>query len=507
MSIIQKQLTVSSAPGQYYLAIAAVLLCPPLLIGLMLYYQLPIAQVLGAIILLCLLILMLARPEATTTVVLFVLYANLSVVAVTSYDVPESLASAFFLLLGLPLLNYLIIRRQEIVTNRVLFLMFVYLGVLLISGAASANPAQTISRIRTFLIEGVALYLLIVNTVRTPALLRKGIWALILAGVLMGGISLYQEFTGDYDNTFWGLTTVKESEIDTGEVDAAGEDIQRRRLAGTIGSKNRYGQVMVVLLPLALFRIWAEKSRWLRIVAAASCVPIIGGALLTFSRGAGVSIILTLLAMVFLRTIKLWHFVLIMVLGCLFVYVAIPDYIYRLSTVTGVIELASGNEAEAGGSVRGRATVNLAALNIFLDNPILGVGPGRTQQYTQEYGNEVGFRRLQGTRRAHNMYLEEMADTGIVGFSLFMSIILFTLYRLEQVRRYWLQRQPERAYMAAGFLLAVIAYLFTAIFLHLSYIRYYWLLLALAGVAIHLFYVEVKENGAVNYTVQPNLDA
>ena len=47
-------------------------------------------------------------------------------------------------------------------------------------------------------------------------------------------------------------------------------------------------------------------------------------------------------------------------------------------------------------SMRGRATENLAALNIFLDHPMLGVGPGQTQMYTAKYGDEEGITRLQG---------------------------------------------------------------------------------------------------------------
>ena len=85
------------------------------------------------------------------------------------------------------------------------------------------------------------------------------------------------------------------------------------------------------------------------------------------------------------------------------------------------------------------------------------------------------------------MYLEELGDTGIIGFTGFMSIVLFTMYQLWQVRRRWAQSRPDIAYTAAGLLLAITAYLASAAFLHLSYIRYYWLLLALAGAAIHIF--------------------
>ena len=244
---------------------------------------------------------------------------------------------------------------------------------------------------------------------------------------------------------------------------------------------------MVVLLPLAIFRVWAERSRLLRMLAAAACIPILSGALLTFSRGAGVSVVITLLVMVFLRTIKLWHFFVIALVGYLFVLVAIPDYAYRISTVADLAELASGDIADTGSSVRGRATENLASLNIFLDHPVLGVGPGQTNLYTTQYGNELGIKMLEGTRRAHNMYLEELSDTGILGFTIFMSIVLFTMYQLVKVRRRWARSRPDIAFTASGFLLAIIAYLSTAVFLHLSYVRYYWLLLALAGATVHIF--------------------
>lgn len=490
MSILSKQFKPISRPqqrGPSLIKAMVVLLCPPVVIGLLTYHQINIVLVLGGIIFLGLLALMFVQPETTTVVVFFVLYSNLTVVAVKHHGVPEIIAASFFLLLGIPLLNYLLIRRQKIITNRIFFLMIVYLGVILISAAVSRDTEGSIDRIVGYVIEGIILYFLIFNTVRTPDALRKGIWALIAAGILMGSVSLYQELTGSYDNDFGGFAQTKDSEIDTGREDYLGQEIQRRRLAGPVGSKNRYAQIMVVLLPLAIFRIWAERSWILRIIAAASCVPIISGALLTFSRGAGVSIIITLLAMVYLRTIKLWHFIFVALAASLIVLATVPDYVYRITTVANVGKLVSGEVSEADGAVRGRATVNLAAINIFLDYPILGVGPGQTNDYTATYGNEVGFRRLVGERRAHNMYLEELADTGFVGFTLFMSIVLLTMYQLTQVRRHWLQSRPDIAHTASGFLLAIVAYLSTAVFLHLSYVRYYWLVLALAGTVFHIF--------------------
>jgi hypothetical protein len=40
--------------------------------------------------------------------------------------------------------------------------------------------------------------------------------------------------------------------------------------------------------------------------------------------------------------------------------------------------------------------------------------------------------------------------------------------------------------MATGLMLAVVTYMTTGLFLHLSYARYFWLVLAIAGAAAHL---------------------
>ena len=134
------------------------------------------------------------------------------------------------------------------------------------------------------------------------------------------------------------------------------------------------------------------------------------------------------------------------------------------------------------GAILGRATSNLAALNVFLEYPVLGVGPGQyVAEYSQQYGNELGLRYRETARRAHNMVLEVAADTGIAGVVTLGGIFGATLLGLWRARRTWIRRNPEYAAWATAFMLSVIGYLLTSAFLHLSYMRYLWLLIALAN--------------------------
>jgi O-antigen ligase len=438
---------------------------------------------------------MFSRPEFTTLVVIFVFYTNMSVVAIRG-GVPEILALSFFLLLGLPLLYALFVEKKPFIVNTVIVLMMIYLAFILMSAITSVQPSASYSRVNNFVIEGLILYILIVNCVRTNNILQKSIWALILAGGLIGSLSVYQGVTGDYENDFGGLAQVSNAAINAGEETFLGEQRTVSRLAGHIGEKNRYAQTMVVLLPLAVSRIFIEKSLRKQALAAVCGVFILGGTLLSFSRGAGITVFALCVAMGVLRIVPFRYWLIVALSAPLLMFVFAPDYFERISTLSGVSELASGNTDEADGSILGRATENLGTFIVFLEHPLLGVGPGQVSRYIREAGNQLGLRHLTEDRRAHNMYLEELADTGILGFAPFISILGYTVWRLYTLMRYWQSRNHEYFHTLAALLLAVFAYMVTAIFLHLSYARYYWFLLAIAGAGIYVFsQAQARSNG------------
>jgi O-antigen ligase len=175
--------------------------------------------------------------------------------------------------------------------------------------------------------------------------------------------------------------------------------------------------------------------------------------------------------------------------------VALPQYWKRLETIGASAQVfdssgeTSAGQAEADGAVRRRVTEMLAAVRVFLDHPVVGVGPGLFKSYAEEYGNEGGLRRIEGGRRAHSLYLEIAAETGVFGLALFLAAIAATLAGLAAARRVCRVSDPELAELATAYLLALVCYLSTGIFLHLAYMRYFYLVLALGGavaqVALH----------------------
>jgi O-antigen ligase len=418
-------------------------------------------------------------------IVLFaaVFYLNVPVLAARDFHVSPGLCSVVVLLLLVPSLTYLVVGRQPLVITAALPLMVAYLVVLVLSAtlAADARPG-TVGPIATFLTEGLLVYLLVTNVVRTPRALRAVLWAVVLAGAFMGLVSVWQELTHAYHNTLGGFAQVDATGFNVG-TDLTGKEL-RPRLAGPIGEKNRYAQVLLVLLPLAVSRVRAERRRSLRLLGACCGGLILCGVLLTFSRGAAIAMAFLVLVMIALRAISVRQILALLLTLAALVAVVAPDYVLRLQSL-GAADTALSQSSGADSAVQGRATETLAAFNVFRDHPGLGVGPGQFfSRYSAQYGNALDLHFLDQNRRAHNLYLEIAADTGVLGLAAYLAIVGVTMVQLRRLSLFWRRRDAELARLAEAFLLALGAYLAMGVFLQLAYQRYFWFLLALANAAV-----------------------
>ena len=428
----------------------------------------------------------LARPDVATVFAIFILYSNAAVVAVKFHGVPFVVGAAYIFLLVIPIAHYVVFQRQKLISTPLTPLIIALLIIQLLGTLFSDNIETAFSNFMTFFLEGVLIYFLVTNAVRSIQALRLCVWALLLAGILLGGIPLFQQVTGTFHNNYGGFGQISELPFHT---DGEKGEVEQFRLAGALGEKNRYSQVMLLLVPLGFFRIWGERSTMLRYLALISTALCLAGAALSFSRGTAVAFALLLIIMAFMRIIKFQHLAMAG-LGILILLVMLPQYSARLVSIPSILGLFSehrgGESSEPDGAIKGRATEMLATVLIFADYPILGVGPGMSKYYIREYGNQLGLRILDGDRQAHSFYLQIAAENGLFGIVLYLAILGITLRNLLRVRERWLEEHPDLAYLATGLFFTIVAYSTTALFLHLSYLRYFWLMLALANVACHV---------------------
>ena len=513
------------------------ILWPCVALGFLIFFLLEKSVVLGlaVVLVLSLFALVVRWPELGTLTALFAIYSNIAVLGMKTQAILRTtvetgqmtistagqnariavVMAALGLIVCVPLIYHFLVCKEKLVFDRGFFLMLGYFAVFLTSSFFARDKKIVTSEIIDFLLEGVAVYFLVVNVVRKYATLRRATWTLLLAGSLMGGLSVFQHVTHSQNNNYGGLAMLG-AELDFNPINRESAHSfsdesnfhpegatsltlgAQFRSAGPIGEPNRYAQVLVVLLPLAALRFRRERSRALRWLSLACAALIFGGMILTFSRGAMLTAVFIFGLLVYFRFIRPLPMVVAALSLSLVVLALDPQAALRFASLGGVKSLlanrTSGYKEPAQSqtgipdtSVVRRYVLNVAAWRVFVDHPILGVGPGHfAEYYSMAYSNRVGLIEQLKTYRGHNLYFETLAETGILGLASFLAIIVAIMHGLWRIWKRLHQEGPEFADTAIAFFLCLVAYLISAVFAHLSYQRYLWLLVALSSAAINI---------------------
>jgi hypothetical protein len=429
----------------------------------------------------------LSGSRAAIVIAIVLLYTNLPVVAAQRGLVPTATAAIVPALMMIAVLGQLIVLRRRVLVDRTLLALFAFLIVFVLSSFGAVGHAVAISRIGTFVVEGLLLYFLTRNAVRDLADLRAAIKAVVFSATLLAGLTLIQAISGDYERDFMGLAQRSLEHLEERPEAAADEMGDEDRARGPVDEPNRFAQVLLMAAPLAGALALSARTRLGAGVAGLSALVILGGVLVTYSRGAFVTLVGLALLTPFLRLVRPHRLVAALAVCVMLSPFVAPGYARRIASIAGVAALFGQSQVEADGPTRGRTTEMLAALAAYTEHPILGVGPGQYMPYHSVHYQalpEVSIRELAIPRRAHNLFLEIAAESGTLGLAVFLFIPVLLLRDLEGTRRRLLVSHPDLARIAATFALALLAYLGTGMFLHLSYERYYWFLLGLTAAAV-----------------------
>lgn len=445
---------------------------------------------------LALLIFMAFKPNLATVLVLFIVYTNAAVVGYKYHGVPYIAAASVILLLMLPLAYYILVERRRFRWNPVLIPMFLLLCAQMISAVFATVRETAIPEVISFFIEGLTLYFLVTNVLRDEEDVHRGIWALLAAGAVMGALVLFQAATNTLDNDFGGFAVA-------GGLFEGSDGETNIRHAGPIGEENNFAQIMVVLVPLGWFMMHHARTGFGRLLGLTATGLIVVGVMLTYSRTGGVVLLLMIPAMAYLTRTR----PLLLAAGALAAIILVsalkPDYIARIASLDEVSELFAGNSLGIDRSLRGRASENLAAIDMFYDHPIVGVGEKNFNALYREYAREFALDTRIG-RRPHNLYLGIAAEGGIIGLMAFLGVLAAALGQLvNAIRRFKRLGSQAGATLAGLIIVSIVGRMIFGIALDLAYERYLWLLLAVAGAAATMRVVPVLRDQPVTATAVP----
>ena len=445
-------------------------------------------------------IAMVLRPDVATLTAIAVIYSNAAVVLVRFHNLPPFAAAFVPLLLLVPLARDLVVRRLPVIAPPAMGWMVVLLGIYLISALFSADTKRSWDAVTVFLTEGFVLYFLVINVIRSPDMVRGVTWALLSAGAFVSIFAVHQTITGNYDSNYFGFAQA-DAAIRTGVTTLTG-DVLQPRMAGSIGETNRFAQTMLMLVPLGIFRVVGERSTVLKVIAGLLTVLITLGVILSFSRGAAVGLAVLVVALMAMRMVRARH-ALVVVVVLAAILAAFPQYTNRITSLAGVGGLENTGTSAVDNSLLSRITETAAAGLVMLDHPLIGVGPAMFPVYYEPYANNIGILvRNDAEREAHNLYLGVGAELGIPGLVVFLLVAFSVVQLLRRARRASIVRRPDLERLTTPFLLALLTYYVTGMFLHLSFGRFYWLMLAVATAAAVTTLREIRS--AESPTVEPS---
>jgi O-antigen ligase len=296
----------------------------------------------------------------------------------------------------------------------------VTLGVLvfftsgLISSVQGLQPSASIEK--TFLLlTAVALFLAVLLICRTREQLLVVVTGALASLFLAGGQGVLEQYLGHFSEA--GFV------VDGGVV---------QRVQGSFGHPNQYAGFLATLMPLALvvmvMRGFPTPMRWLAAAAVATSVPAL---VFSYARGAIAGVVLgTIVWLAFVRPrTAVFAAVVVAIAGVLLAPPALKD---RLTS------------PEAGGDLVIREDIWSAAVEIYSQHPLFGVG---LDNFSEAYAalpsnlSNAAQRRLLHQSEilvpphAENLYLNVLAEQGIVGIAALLVLVVTALGTVFRGRR------------------------------------------------------------------------
>jgi O-antigen ligase len=266
-----------------------------------------------------------------------------------------------------------------------------------------------------------------------------------------------------------------------------------------LADENDFAMAMNMAIPYAFALLAVERG-----VVRRTCLFVALGILIlatavTLSRGGFIGLA-AVLAVLWVRSPrKLVSMALVIVMCLALVTLAPAKYWTEVSTIS-----TSTNENDTGYR---RLYLWKIAWRMFLDNPVLGVGPANYQYNNFFYEDEKETSRGYHVwgRASHSVYFTLLPEYGLVGTVLFFIIVIKGIMarrRALRTCRSQLAREdlsPEsrelfRFYqqMLAGMDGAIVTFLVTGAFIAVLYYPHLWVLTAFTAVGLRLVEIEAS---------------
>ncbi len=250
--------------------------------------------------------------------------------------------------------------------------------------------------------------------------------------------------------------------------------------AAFTADENDLALVIVMVVPLPFFLLLAPKPSIKKPFLLGLLCLFLGVVFATFSRGGFLGLLAVSFYCLWRTPRKIISGLALAICVLLASFMAPPEYGERIRSIWGE---ATGDVSATGAD---REYTWKVGFQMFLGNPLFGVGQGNFPWTFSEYEGESGFReRSFAGRAAHSIYFTIMPELGLVGTLIFLYMVRLLWGNLSSVRNRIRGPSSTPTAETADLLsftyalqAALIGYLVSGAFISVLYYPPFWLLLA-----------------------------
>ncbi|MBQ1244615.1 MAG: O-antigen ligase family protein [Clostridia bacterium] len=350
-----------------------------------------------------------------------------------------------------------------------IFMLFYLFG-----GLFSASPESKGSAIVYFIV--MAVYFLASNLLSNKRVVGNMVGVILFSGFLIAVFGIFQQLSG---------------EMVANWLDPRAFDYITGRISSTFDNPNVFASYIIMILPFAFVNARERFTPFL-LFSRALIIVVLGASLVfTWSRGAWLGAIVSILALAIFSLRKSPR-----ILVALFAF--IPNVILLLprAITQRFSSIFSFLDTNVDSSVSYRFTVWKDSLSLLKDNLFGGVGVG-SEAYKEamlHYGS-IG---VEAAEHSHNLYLQIGVELGIFALLTFCLILIFTLRNCYSVE--FSANETGARHICTASLCSCIALLTNGLFDHVWYnyrvCLFFWLALGLCSAS---YRTGISEQRQIDY--------
>lgn len=361
------------------------------------------------------------------------------------------------------------------------FAILIFAGIVLLGGVVSAGGIASM-KTAALSVALMAGYFLTVNLIRTREWIRRCIVAFLFFAGVSAVIGVVQIFTG----------TLELSWLDTELFSNIGV-----RITSTFENPNVYATYLLLAIPFSLVLL-IGKGTGVSKVPLAICFALLAICMMeTWSRGAWLGILISLLLFFLIYTRRSVSYLLLGSMVFPLFSILLPE-----NVVSRFLSIGSASDSSATYRISAWRGVG----RMLRENWFGGIGVGESA-FSAVYP-AFSYAGIQGIRHTHNLYLQILSETGIVGLTVFLLVIvLFVQNCFEYIYR--MRKETESGVVVAG-LASVIAVLIMGL---TDYVWYnhrvflmFWMVIAIVNAYIRAGNEESRRYIAYEFQSQYAVD-